>query len=106
MPMQFDVYDNPSQRTRDVYPYVVDVQSDLLSALPTRMVVPLAVTGLRANDLPRRLCPLINVCGKSLMLVSFEAAPLDKRLLTTEIASLRDRSHQIVDATDAVLSGI
>ena len=30
-PMQFDVFENPSPRMRDVYPYVVDVQSDLLS---------------------------------------------------------------------------
>ena len=29
--MQFDVFENPSPRMRDVYPYVVDVQSDLLS---------------------------------------------------------------------------
>jgi len=40
--MQFDVFENPSPRTRDAYPYVVDVQSDLLSSLATRMVVPLA----------------------------------------------------------------
>ena len=59
--MQFDVFENPSPRMRDVYPYVVDIQSDLLSALATRMVVPLAIT----------------VNNKPLMLVSFEAAPLD-----------------------------
>ena len=41
-----------------------------------------------------------------LMLVPFEAAPLDKRLLKTEIASLRGHSHEIVAAMDAVLSGI
>ena len=29
--MQFDVFENPSPRMRDVYPHVVDVQSDLLS---------------------------------------------------------------------------
>ncbi len=40
--MQFDVFENPSPRMRDVYPYVVDVQSDLLSSLATRMVVPMA----------------------------------------------------------------
>ena len=40
--MQFDVFENPSLRTRDAYPYVVDVQSYLLSSLATRMVVPLA----------------------------------------------------------------
>ena len=104
--MQFDVFDNPSPRMRDVYPYVVDVQSDLLSALATRMVVPLAITTLAAKDLPRRLCPVLTVNGQSLMLVPFEAAPLDKRLLNTEITSLRDRSHEIIAAMDSVLSGI
>ena len=103
--MQFDVFENPSPRMRDAYPYVVDVQSDLLSALATRMVVPLAVTTLAAKDLPRQLCPVITVNGKSL-LVPFEAAPLDKRLLKAEITSLRSRSHEIVAAMDAVLSGI
>ena len=104
--MQFDVFENPSLRMRDVYPYVVDVQSDLLSALATRMVVPLAVTALAAKDLPRRLCPLITVKNQPLMLVPFEAAPLDKRLLKAEITSIRERSHEIIAAMDAVLSGI
>ena len=104
--MQFDVFDNPSPRMRDVYPYVVDVQSDLLSALATRMVVPLAVTALAANMLPRQLCPIITVNGKSLMLVPYEAAALDKRLLKTEITSLGSQSHAIIAAMDAVLSGI
>jgi toxin CcdB len=104
--MQFDVFENPSSRMREVYPYVVDVQSDLLSALATRMVVPLAVTALASQNLPRQLCPLISVNDKPLMLVPFEAAPLDKRLLKAEITSIRDRSHEIIAAMDAVLSGI
>ena len=104
--MQFDVYDNPSPRMRDVYPYVMEVQSDLLSSLATRMVVPLAITTLAATDLPRRLCPVFTLNGKSLMLVPFEAAPLDKRLLKVEITSMRQRSNEIVSAMDAVLSGI
>ena len=104
--MQFDVFENPSPRMRDVYPYVVDVQSDLLSSLATRMMVPLAVTTLAEKDLPRRLCPVITVNDKSLMLVPFEAAPLDKRLLRTEITSVRERSHEIIAAMDSVLSGI
>ncbi|NDD13992.1 MAG: plasmid maintenance protein CcdB [Betaproteobacteria bacterium] len=104
--MQFDVFENPSPRTRDAYPYVVDVQSDLLSSLATRMVVPLAETALAATDLPVRLCLLLIVNNKSLMLVPFEAAPLDKRLLKAEITSVRDRSHEIISAMDAVLNSI
>ena len=46
---------------QDVYPFVVDIQSDLLSALATRMVVPLAVTHLAFADLPRQLCPVFNL---------------------------------------------
>ncbi len=104
--MQFDVFENPSPRLRDVYPYVVDVQSDLLSALATRMVVPLAITTLAAKDLPRRLCPTFTVNGQSLMLVPFEAAPLDKRLLKTNVVSLWSQSNDIIAGMDAVLSGV
>ena len=104
--MQFDIYENPSPRMRDVYPFVVDVQSNLLSALATRMVVPLAVTSLSAKDLPQRMCPIITFNNKPLMLVPFEAAPLDKRLLRIEIASVLERSYEIIAAMDSVLRGI
>lgn len=104
--MQFDVYENPSPKMRDVYPLVVDVQSNLLGSLATRMVVPLAVTTLPTKDLPQRLCPLITVNSKSLMLVPFEAAPLDKRLLKVKVTSVFDQSHEIIAAMDFVLSGI
>ena len=40
------------------------------------------------------------------MLVPFEAAPLDKRLLKTEVSSVRDRAGDIIAAMDAVMSGI
>ena len=58
------------------------------------------------RSLPRQLCPIITVNGKSLMLVPYEAAALDKRLLKAEIASIRSQSHAIIAAMDAVLSGI
>ncbi len=104
--MQFDVYPNPSPRMRDVYPYVLDVQSDLLNALATRMVVPLSLTTLPAFSLPQRLCPLVRVKDQSLMLVPFEAAPMDKRHLKSKVTSLRERADDIVAAMDAVLSGV
>ena len=104
--MQYDVYPNPSPRMRDSYPFVLDIQSDLLKALATRMVVPLPVTSLPATSLPRRLCPVLVVQSQSLMLVPFEAAPLDKRHLKAKVCSLRERAHDIVAAMDAVLSGV
>ena len=87
-------------------PYVVGVQSDLLKALATRMVIPLTIAALPLGSLPRRLCPMLTVGGQSLMLVPFEAAPLDKRKLKFKRASLRDRADAIVAAMNAVISGV
>ena len=91
---------------RDEYPFIVDIQSDLLSNLATRMVVPLAVSQLLPAELPHRLCPIFVVRDQSVMLQAFEAAPLPRQLLKTKVASLKDRADEIIAAMDAVLSGI
>jgi toxin CcdB len=38
---QFDVYENPSKTTRSTYPFIVDIQSSIISEIATRIVVPL-----------------------------------------------------------------
>ncbi len=104
--MQFDVYENPSPRMRDIYPYVIDVQSNLLSSLATRKVIPLCKSNLPVNELPRRLCPMLQINQVVLMLVPFESAPLDKRMLKHPIINLSQYSSEIIAAMDAVISGI
>lgn len=104
--MQFDVYNNPSPRMRDQYPFVVDIQSDLLGSLATRMVEPLAVSRLTSSEVPRNLCPVFQVQGSRPMLLPFEAAPVPKRLLKPEVQSLKRFASDIVAAMDAVMSGI
>ncbi len=104
--MQFNVYRNPSPRMREQYPFVVDIQSDLLGSLATRMVVPLAITQLASSDVPRSLCPVFQVQGLHLMLLPFEAAPLPKTLLKTDVQSLKRYAGEIVAAMDAVMSGV
>jgi len=104
--MQFDVYRNPSSRMREQYPFVVDIQSDLLGSLATRMVVPLAISQLASSDVPRSLCPVFQVQGLQLMLLPFEAAPIPKSLLKTDVQSVKRFASEIVAAMDAVMSGI
>jgi toxin CcdB len=91
---------------REQYPFVVDIQSDLLGSLATRMVVPLVITQLKSSDVPRSLCPVFQVQGLQLMLLPFEAAPLPKNLLKTDVQSLKRFASEIVAAMDAVMSGI
>jgi len=50
---QFDVYLNPNPDTRKPIPYLLDVQTDLLDTLATRVVVPLILAeemGLAAKN--------------------------------------------------------
>ena len=41
---QFDVYRNPSKKTQEAYPFLVDVQNSVIDQLATRLVVPLTTS--------------------------------------------------------------
>ena len=59
---QFDVHRNLDAATQQHSPYVLDVQSDLLSHLATRIVVPLMRPGDLGARVPR-LNPVFQVDG-------------------------------------------
>ena len=103
---QWDVFANPSPRMREVLPYVVVLQSDLLSGLGTRLVAPLARQLATQPGITARLSPALDVRGERVTLVAQECAPVDARALREPVASLRHQSHLIVDALDAVVSGV
>jgi toxin CcdB len=103
---QWDVYRNPSARSRDEIPYLVDLQSDLLSGLATRLVAPLARTRVAAAKLPRTLCPTFEIEETALVLLPQEAGAVDARLLRRRVTSLRAHAHEIVGAMDAVIGGV
>ena len=101
---QWDVYQNPSERARGELPFVVDVQSDLLAGLRTRLVVPLAAE--MTPKLPPRMCPRLDVGARRLQLLPQEAGAVPAHSLRSPVVSLRVEQHRIVDALDAVISGV
>jgi toxin CcdB len=103
---QFDVYANSNPGSRASVPFLVDVQSGLIDALPTRLVIPLSRVGASAARLPSGLCPLVEVDGQTLTLMPHLAAAIDKRLLRRRVLSLSHRAHEISAALDAVISGV
>ena len=92
-------------RTAEI-PYLVVLQSDLLDALPTRLVAPLSRSLVAAPRLPQRLAPQFDIAGERLALKAHEAGTLFARGLGRPVASLRAESHRIIDAMDAVVSGV
>jgi toxin CcdB len=93
-------------RARDEIPYLVVLQSDLLDALPTRLVAPLSRSLVAAPRLPKRLAPQFDIAGERLALKPHEAGTLFAKALGRPVGSLRAESHLIVDALDAVVSGV
>ena len=103
---QFDIYPNPSKHQRSDIPWIVDMQSDLLSALPTRLVLPLALRKHMPPALPRALCPAIQWEGEMLVALPHMAAPFRTKDLGSPKGSLRSEASTLVGAVDAVISGI
>ena len=103
---QWDVYANPNPGSRAEVPYLVDVQSDLLHDVPTRLVIPLAPPRRRLSGLPQRMSPVFEVQGLQLLLLPQEAGPVAARVLRQPFANLRADAHRIIDALDAVVSGV
>lgn len=95
---QFDVH-----RVDDLL--VVDCQSDLLSHIDTRFVVPLAPESFAAIA-ARRLNPAFEINGQTYIFVTQQAASVPRSALGGAVASLADRSFEITDAIDVLLSGV
>ena len=102
---QYDVYVNPSRSVADGIPYVVVIQSDLLDALATRMVMPLAITNASIKT-PTALSPVVMVKGQRLNALAHFAAPMPTKLLRKPVANIAAQGSALVAALDTVLSGI
>ena len=60
---QFDVYRNKNANSRVDIPFLLDVQSDLLAHIDTRVVIPLAKAGSFSGPPGATLNPLFEFGG-------------------------------------------
>lgn len=103
---QFEAFANPNVAQRSAFPYVVVLQSEQLAYHSTRFVMPLARLPRAPDSAPRRLSAAVTVAGESLYPAAHLCGALPARLLRQSAGLLREQSHLLVDALDAVISGI
>jgi|SRR5690348_5438735 toxin CcdB len=84
---------------------VVDCQSDLLDHIDSRFVIPLALNQFAAIA-ARRLNPSFRIGSETYIMVTQQAASVRRGELGPAVASLADRSFEITDAIDVLLSGV
>lgn len=103
---QFDVYRNPNPASRTRIPYLLDVQSDLLDPLATRVVVPLCRPEVLSGKPAERLNPEFEIEGRKLYLLAPELAGVPRKALGDPVTNLSAQRRAIIDALDLVFTGI
>ena len=103
---QFSLYKNQDKRSKNTYPYFVDVQNSLFSDLNSRMVIPFAShETLRKTD-AGNLCPVILIHGSKYVLLTHQMTSVPTSKLQHEEMSLEDYRYEILDAIDMLITGI
>jgi toxin CcdB len=102
--MQYDVYRNPSPRSRDEIPYLLDVQAELLEDLATRMVIPLVRLEVAGKPL-RILTPIFEIEQQKVVLSVPEISGVPVKALGEKVGSLAAERDSIVAALDLLLTG-
>jgi toxin CcdB len=100
---QFDVYRNPRG---GLFSLLLDMQSDVLSQLDTRVVVPLAKIADYGARPITRLNPLTTIEGDEYVLVFQELAAVPRSALGPVVVSLQRERPTLIAAADLILTGI
>lgn len=103
---QFSVYKNKNPKTRSTYPYLVDVQTDLLSGLGTRVVAPLVKRTASAKQPIKNLMPVVSVDGQEFIMMVQLLAGIPSRELGTPVGSALQHRSEVVAALDFLITGI
>jgi toxin CcdB len=101
---QFDVYENMNQDTRETFPYLLDIQADVLSDLPTRVVVPLVVSSVFKKAIPI-LTPQFIIIETEVRMVTPQLVGVQLHLLGSRICSIKERRTEIIAALDLLITG-
>jgi toxin CcdB len=102
---QFGVYRNENTGSSEEFPYFVDVQSDFLEELGTRVVVPLGKAPELTGFPMLYLVPVVAFEGKPYALLTPQLAGISRHELGPQAGSLADQQRVISAAIDLLLKG-
>lgn len=103
---QWTLHRNPNAATRKDIPYLLDVQSDLLSALGTRVVVPLFTRKAAPTGTLTRLTPELRIKGERLVLMTPQLAGVRAKDMGEAIGDLSAHRSEFIGALDLLFTGI
>jgi len=99
---QFDLVENPSERSRSVAPYLLVLQSHLLERADSVIVAPVVRDAARPFS---RLDVTVEVDGRSLTVTLLELFSIERGLLKTVRGSLAEHEDQIRRGLERLFTG-
>jgi len=100
-----DVFQNDNPATKKSIPLLLDIQSDLLSQLDTRVVVPLYLQTAGKPASMTRLTPTVEIGSKKYIIMTPQLAGVPAKILKKKVASL-PALHTLLDsALDLLVTG-
>ncbi len=102
---RFDLYRNPVRSEAKDIPFLLDVQSDFLESLETRMIVPLRRAD-RFKATIEHLNPLIHHDNQALVLDTASMASVPRSELKQPAGNIRDLRLDVENALDFLFTGI
>jgi toxin CcdB len=103
MTRQFDVVANPDPIDAAQRPYLVILQSDLISDLTSTIVAPLVT--LENMRGAQRLNPVLSIEGREYWLAAHELFAVDQRILRGRVGTLADHRDTIMAGLDFLFLG-
>ncbi|MCC7517365.1 MAG: CcdB family protein [Pseudomonadales bacterium] len=102
---QFTAYQNKNAQTKKLIPFLLDVQTELLDELQTRVVVPLTSAEKNVAQQMSRLTPLLKIDGENYLMLTPQLAGINKKELGKPVADLSSSRTEIIVALDFLVTG-
>ena len=102
--MQFDIYANKNKASKAEFPFLLDIQSNTLEKLATRIVVPLT-PATKINKPTTILQPLVTVNKKQYIALFDEMASYPSSELLVRVGNLVDNRTLFLNALDLIIQG-
>ena len=101
---QYMIYRNSHPNSKKAYPYLLDVQSNFLESLETRLVIPLSPLSVFQNKEISKLTPTFKIEGKDYLLLTPQMASIHKKQLGSQVSDLSNKHHEILSSIDFLIT--
>ncbi len=98
---QFDVYRNTDEASSYETPYFIDIQHDIVSELPTRIVIPLYFNIKKIDKLHQ----VFIIEEQHVILATQRVVSVPKYLLDDKVTNFKQHRDEIIASVDFLITG-